>query len=112
MTSPTRDALIDQLKHGVVEFDEDAVVEAAESVVEQNLDAYDAVMNGLAEGMNLVGERFASGSYFVPEVLMAADALYKGLDILRPHVQLDASRQGRGSVGVGTGGGGGPDIRT
>ena len=102
MPSPTRETLIDQLKNGVVEFDEDAVVEAAESVVEQNLDAYDAVMNGLAEGMNLVGERFGNGTYFVPEVLMAADALYKGLDILRPHVQLDASRQVRGSVVIGT----------
>src|SRR3990172_7737544 len=102
MANPTRDTLIDQLKHGVVEFDEDAVVEAAESVVEQGLDAYDAVMNGLAEGMNEVGERFGNGTYFVPEVLMAADALYKGLDILRPHIKLDANRQVRGSVVIGT----------
>ena len=102
MASPTRDALIDQLKNGVVEFDEDAVTEAAETVVENHLDAYDAVMNGLAEGMNVVGERFGNGTYFVPEVLMAADALYKGLDILRPHVVLDESQQVRGSVVIGT----------
>ncbi|HET7009429.1 MAG TPA: corrinoid protein [Anaerolineales bacterium] len=102
MATSTRDELIDQLKNGVVEFDEDAVVEASESVVENGLDAYDAVMNGLAEGMNEVGERFGNGTYFVPEVLMAADALYKGLDILRPHVKLDASQQIRGSVVIGT----------
>ena len=93
MTPATRDELIDQLKHGVLEFDEDAVVEASEKVVEQGYDAYDAVMNGLGEGMNLVGERFTDGTYFVPEVLMAADALYRGLDILRP---LTRRRAGSG----------------
>jgi corrinoid protein of di/trimethylamine methyltransferase len=102
MTAPTRDELIDQLKHGVLEFDEDAVVEASEKVVAQGYDAYDAVMNGLAEGMNLVGDCFSNGTYFVPEVLMAADALYRGLDILRPHIRLDASQQVKGSVVIGT----------
>lgn len=102
MTAPTRDELIDQLKHGVLEFDEDAVVEASEKVVAQGYDAYDAVMNGLAEGMNLVGDCFSNGTYFVPEVLMAADALYQGLDILRPHIRLDASQQVKGSVVIGT----------
>jgi len=102
MPSPTRETLIDQLKNGVVEFDEDAVVEAAESVVEQEFDAYDAVMDGLAEGMNLVGERFGNGTYFVPEVLMAADALYKGLDILRPHVKKgEVGSEAKGDIVIG-----------
>lgn len=102
MTAPSRDELIEQLKQGVVEFDEDSVVEAAEKVVELKLDAYDAVMNGLAEGMNSVGELFSNGTYFVPEVLMSADSLYAGLDILRPHVVVDESRQVKGSVVIGT----------
>lgn len=102
MATPTRDELIEQLKQGVVEFDEDAVVEAAEAAVEAGYNAYDAVMNGLAEGMNMVGEKFACGEYFVPEVLMAADALYKGLDILRPHVELEESQKIKGSVVIGT----------
>ena len=75
MATPTRDELIEQLKQGVVEFDEDAVVEAAEAAVEAGYNAYDAVMNGLAEGMNMVGEKFACGEYFVPELMMAADAI-------------------------------------
>lgn len=102
MATPTRDELLEQLKQGVLEFDEDAVVEAAQKVVELGYDAYDAVMNGLAEGMNLVGECFSSGKYFVPEVLMATDALYRGLDILRPHITLDESKQVKGSVVIGT----------
>lgn len=98
----TRDELIEQLKHGVLEFDEDAVVDASEQAVEAQYDAYDMVMNGLAEGMNQVGDCFAKGTYFVPEVLMAADSLYRGLDILRPHIIFDAEKQVKGSVVIGT----------
>ncbi len=43
-------------------------------------------MDGLAAGMEEVGKLFDSHEYFVPEVLMCADALYAGLDILKPHV--------------------------
>lgn len=102
MTARTREELLDQLQQGVLEFDEDAVAEASEEVLANGYDAYDAVMNGLAEGMNLVGERFSNGTYFVPEVLMAADALYVGLDILRPHVRLDEGQRVKGSVVIGT----------
>jgi methanogenic corrinoid protein MtbC1 len=43
-------------------------------------------MNGLAAGMEVVGNLYDRNEYFVPEVLMCADALYAGLDILRPLV--------------------------
>jgi methanogenic corrinoid protein MtbC1 len=48
-----------------------------------------------------VGRMFEAQEYFVPELLMCADALYAGLDILKPHVkQLDLGV--RGSVVIGT----------
>jgi methanogenic corrinoid protein MtbC1 len=43
-------------------------------------------MDGLAAGMEVVGDLYERHEYFVPEVLMCADALYAGLAILRPHV--------------------------
>ncbi|SVD84271.1 uncharacterized protein METZ01_LOCUS437125, partial [marine metagenome] len=59
-------------------------------------------MDGLAAGMDVVGTYFANGEYFVPEVLMCADALYAGLDILRPHITLDPEQMVKGSVVIGT----------
>jgi len=102
MSGNTRDALIEELKQGVIEFDEDRVRAAAQRVVDEGLDAYDAIMNGLAAGMERVGELFAANEYFVPEVLMCADALYVGLDILRPHVKMDQQKQVKGEVVIGT----------
>jgi corrinoid protein of di/trimethylamine methyltransferase len=82
----TRDELCERLKNGVVEYQEDAVKQAAQEVVDNKFDALDAIMNGLAAGMEVVGDLYDRNEYFVPEVLMCADALYAGLDILRPLV--------------------------
>ncbi|MDT3699422.1 MAG: corrinoid protein [Thermincola sp.] len=74
------------LKQSVIDYDEDAVREAAQAVVDEGIDAYKAVFDGLVEGMNEVGRLYEEQEYFVPEMLMCADALYAGLDILKPHI--------------------------
>ena len=82
----SKEELLEKLKTGVVEFQEDDVREAAQQALDDGYDALEMVMDGLAAGMGIVGDLYDSHEYFVPEVLMCADALYAGLDILRPHV--------------------------
>ena len=94
--------ILERLKNGVVEYDEEAVIKAANEALSLDMNAYQAVMDGLAAGMDVVGKYFASGEYFVPEVLMCADALYGGLNILKPHIKLDPAKQVKGSVVIGT----------
>ncbi len=96
--------ILRELQQGVVEYDEQRVRKAARQAVDEGFDAWSAVMDGLAVGMEEVGRFFAANEYFVPEVLMCADALYAGLAILRPHVKADASRRmkGKGAVVIGT----------
>jgi len=82
----TKEELIEQLKNGVVEYEEDTVTEAAQQWLDDGYVALDGIMDGLAAGMEIVGDLYDRNEYFVPEVLMCADALYAGLAILRPHV--------------------------
>ena len=82
----TKEELLEKLKEGVIEYQEDDVKEASQAVVDEGYDALEAIMDGLAAGMEVVGELYDRNEYFVPEVLMCADALYAGLDILRPLV--------------------------
>jgi len=101
--TPEKEAeILELLKNGVIEFEEDDVIEAANLVVELGMDAYKATMDGLAAGMDVVGGYFAGGEYFVPEVLMCADALYAGLDILQPHIVMDPEKMVKGTVVIGT----------
>ena len=96
MMSERTDELFAQLKEGVIEFDEDSVVEAANAVIAEEIDAVDAVFNGLVPGMEHVGDLYEQQEYFVPELLMCADAMYAGLAILRPHM----TRKSLGVTGV------------
>ena len=82
----SKDELIEVLKQAVIDFEEDPIIAAANEGVEAKYTALDLIMDGLAHGMEIVGEMYERQEYFVPEVLMCADALYKGLEILRPHV--------------------------
>ncbi|MGB5422441.1 MAG: corrinoid protein [Desulfobacterales bacterium] len=82
----TKEELLGRLKNGVIEYEEDTVKEASQQWLDDGYVALDGIMDGLAAGMEVVGELYEKHEYFVPEVLMCADALYGGLDILRPHV--------------------------
>jgi len=93
--------LLSKLKENVIEYEEDQVSEAAQALVDEGFDAYVGIMDGLAAGMEVVGELFDSQEYFVPEVLMCADALYAGLDILRPHVDMTGREEVKGEVVIG-----------
>ncbi len=101
MDQEKRDDLLKRLAEGVVEFEDDEVKEAAEEWAATGEDTYDAIFDGLVTGMEEVGKLFSEQEYFVPEMLMAADSLYIGLDILRPHmVQRDTGV--KGTVVIGT----------
>jgi len=82
----SKEELLEKLKTGVVEFQDDDVRDAAQQALDDGYDALEMIMDGLAAGMGIVGDLYDNHEYFVPEVLMCADALYAGLDILRPHI--------------------------
>ena len=82
----SKEEVLEKLKTGVVEYLEEQVKEAAQQGLDDGYNALELIMNGLAAGMEIVGDLYDRHEYFVPEVLMCADALYGGLDILRPHI--------------------------
>ncbi len=82
----SKEELLELLKDGVINYKEEQVKEAAQQAVDDGHKALEMIMDGLAAGMEVVGDLYERHEYFVPEVLMCADALYLGLDILRPHV--------------------------
>ncbi|HEA65554.1 hypothetical protein LCGC14_2200860 [marine sediment metagenome] len=102
-TEEVRQEILKALDEGVVQYEEDQVKEAAQRALDEGVNAYDAVMNGLAAGMEKVGKLYDQQEYFVPELLMCADALYIGLDILKPHINLeDLGDKPKGQVVIGT----------
>lgn len=102
MTQQRKREVLDRLKQGVIDYDEEAVKEAAQEALEEGLDAYEAIMDGLSAGMEVVGDLYEKKEYFVPELLMCADAMYIGLDVLRPHIKEESRGELKGQVVIGT----------
>ena len=94
--------ILRELHQAVVQFDEDKAREWAKTALDEGIDPFIAIMDGLADGMIEVGELYNKKEYFVPELLMCADALYAGLDILRPVVETSGREaKTRGSIVLG-----------
>lgn len=63
-------------------------------LVQEALDEGNAAMDilqAMVDAMGVVGDKFSSGQIFVPEMLIAAKAMSKGVDVLKPHLAGDAS---------------------
>lgn len=89
--SITAEQLHEQLATAVVELDEELTKQLARQAIEHGFDAWQAVEYGLVAGMDRAGKLFDEEEYFIPELLLASDAMYAGLDILRPHIPTQAS---------------------
>lgn len=101
-TDARKEEILGQIKEGVINFEEDRVAELCQQALDEGLDPKTALFEGLAAGMEVVGVLFKNMEYFVPEVLMCADALYAGLNILKPHIEADeSSHEARGTVILG-----------
>ncbi len=94
--------ILKELRDAVVHYDEDKTAEWARMALDDGVDPFLASIDGLAEGMIEVGELYNKKEYFVPELLMCADALYAGLDILKPAIKASGRKsEVKGSIVLG-----------
>jgi len=91
--SDSKENLLKGLSDAVVNMDEDETVKLSNQVIEEKYDAYEAIDKGLADGMERAGKLFEEEEYFIPELLMCSDAMYAGLDVLKPHLKKDDEGQ-------------------
>lgn len=85
----------------VVSGNENGVVNEVNAALSGNAAPLEIINDGLLTGMNVVGEKFANGEMFVPEVLMAARAMNAGMDIVKP-LLAEGDVTSLGTVVIGT----------
>ena len=85
----------------VVSGNENGVVNEFNAALSGNAAPLEIINDGLLTGMNVVGEKFANGEMFVPEVLMAARAMNAGMDIVKP-LLAEGDVTSLGTVVIGT----------
>ena len=94
--------IYEKLAQAVIDGEVDDVIELANQALDDGLDPLTCINEGLTKGIQRVGELFSSGEYFLPELIIGADVMKAGLDILEPAMLADQKREVAGKVVLGT----------
>jgi methylmalonyl-CoA mutase cobalamin-binding domain/chain len=101
LSSLTDDELVTQMHDDLYDGLADEIVEGTTILLERDWPADKVLNDALVEGMRIVGIDFRDGILFVPEVLLAANAMKAGMEILRPLLaETDADRMGKVVIGT------------
>jgi len=91
-----------KLAQAVIDGEPEEAEQLARQALEQQLDPLTCINDGLTKGIRKVGELFASGEYFLPELIIGAEAMKRALAVLEPAMMGDQSREVVGKVVLGT----------
>jgi len=91
---------MNELRAYVKSGDADKVAERVKILLEQGADPGAMMTDGMIPAMDEVGDLFQKGEYYMPEMLMAAMAMQKGMDVLKP-VLVEKGVEPLGSVVLG-----------
>ena len=84
MNAKAQANLIEAIVDATVHYDESRCVALARQAIDEGLDPFKVIHEGFSRGMQIVGEKFSTLEYCLPEVMMAADAMNAATEILKP----------------------------
>ena len=93
--------LFEQISQALKSLKAQEVSSLVNQALTENFKAEDVLNKGLITGMNDIGTLFKEGKIYVPQVMLAAKAMYAGLDILNP-VLTEQNVEPAGIVAIGT----------
>jgi len=95
--------LFEAMKQSVIDGDEERATELAQQALAQELDPLEAINDGFVPGISYVGEQFGLGEMFLPDLMLAAEAMKAAVAVLEPEMERRGTqRQMLGKVVLGT----------
>jgi len=91
--------ILNRIRLAVIEGDSEQARGLALEAVQSGMPASQAVEEGFSGGIQVVGQKYESKEYFVPEVLLSAKALKAGIEVLKPHLLADGGA-GKGRITI------------
>lgn len=92
---------LSNIQHCVEQGEKEAVIELIQQAIEKNLDPLDITKKGLSEAMTVVGQKFASGKLFLPQVMLAAETMQVAFNTLKATLP-QATSMAKGTIILGT----------
>ena len=94
--------IYEKLAQAVLEGEPEEAEELAKHALEQGVDPLACINQGLLKGIQEVGDLFSKGEYYLPELIIGADAMKAALDVLEPALVGGQKREVVGQVVLGT----------
>jgi len=85
----SKDAILSKLQKSIEEYDADLAEAAAKEALAAGLDPIEAIQQGLSKGMNTISDLFDEGELFVPQILLAAEAFEKAVEVLTADISVE-----------------------
>jgi corrinoid protein of di/trimethylamine methyltransferase len=94
--------LFKEMVKATVAGKEEQCVSLARKAIDKGVDPFQAIQNGFAQGMRIMGDKFAKLECFLPEVMLSADAMNAAVEVLKPNLMQRADRGSLGTIIIGT----------
>ena len=85
--------LFESMAQSIIDGESDRAVELANQAIAAGIDPLEAIANGFVKGINQVGESFACGEAFLPDLVMAGEAMKAAVATLEPEMQKRGTRR-------------------
>ncbi|MBS7288331.1 MAG: corrinoid protein [Candidatus Freyarchaeota archaeon] len=93
--------ILEKLKEAIVNLDINGVKEACREAIDAGIPAYKCVSEGMAKGLDIVGEKYEKGEYFLADLVVAGEAMKEGMKVLEPYLRAgEAEALGRVVIGT------------
>src|SRR3990170_4205501 len=79
--------LFNAMRQSIIDGDADQAEALAQQALEQGIDPLSAINQGFVQGIHYVGEQFGAGEMFLPDLMLAAEAMKKAVAVLEPEMQ-------------------------
>lgn len=94
-------SLLEEISASLQKGDDNEVAELTKRAIAESIDPKEILDDGLVSAMDIIGKKFREHEIFLPEVLLAARAMYAGMDLLKP-LFLKDGMPNIGKVVIGT----------
>lgn len=78
--------MLEKFEHAIINGDGDASADLADAIVAKGEATPDEIFAHLSKAMEVVGGRYETGEYFIPEMLRSAEAVEKAMAVLEPYL--------------------------
>jgi trimethylamine corrinoid protein len=96
--------ILDKISDALVRLEEETFIQSVKQALEMNVDPSEIIDKGIVKALSIVGDKFASGEYFLVELVGAAEPAQKVVkELLEPELKKKAEKtKGKGKVVIGT----------